>query len=224
MGKFTKMIRKQFFTGLYVLLPFSLTLYFVWFLFFHLVGKKIYKLLLPLIDKVPFLDKFPVIVLTLMSLLVTVVLIWFIGMITRNIIGRYILKLFEFVLMKAPFINRIYDGLKHIIETLIVSKQAFRSVVRIEYPRKGIYTLGFITSEVREKDRKILHIFVPTTPNPTSGYFIFISDDEVKHLDITVEEGMKMIISGGIVIPEGFKHEMDAKKLTDDKIKRGGKK
>ena len=130
-----------------------------------------------------------------------------IGMIARNYLGGKLIRLGEAILERIPLFNKVYSTLKQIFQSIWGdNKKVFRSVVMIEYPRKGIYSLGFVTSEgrgeVQEKtDKEVVNIFLPTTPNPTSGYFLMVPRNEVTPLDMTTEEGIKMIISGGVLTP-----------------------
>ena len=141
-------------------------------------------------------------------LIVMIGLVILVGLFAKNFFGRKLLLLGEIIIERIPIINRIYVALKQISNAFWgQDKTIFREVVLIEYPRRGIYALGFVTSEntgeVGEKiSGKLLNIFIPTTPNPTSGYFLMIPDRRVTHLDMTVEDGMKMVISGGAVMPE----------------------
>jgi len=203
---FRKAIERQFFAGLAVLLPIGLTLYIVWVLF-NLVSNSVS----PLLIKIALLQEVPVVVIRIIAVLITFVIIWIIGLVATNIVGRNIFKLPEVLLLKAPVVNRIYQTIRQIIQTIIVSKTAFRQVVLVEYPRKGVYTIAFVTNTYEEKGKKNLSLFIPTTPNPTSGFFLIVPEKEVFPLKMTVEEGMKLIISAGIISPEGYAIEIPEK-------------
>jgi len=196
---FRKIIERQFFAGLAVLLPIGLTLYIVWVLF-NLVSKSVS----PLLIKIALLQEVPVVVIRIIAVLITFVIIWIIGLVAANIVGRNILKLPEVLLLKAPVVNRIYQTIRQIIQTIIVSKTAFRQVVLVEYPRKGVYTIAFVTNTYEEKGKKNLSLFIPTTPNPTSGFFLIVPEEEVIPLKMTVEEAMKLVVSAGIITPEDY--------------------
>jgi len=196
---FRKIIERQFFAGLAVLLPIGLTLYIVWILF-NLVSKSFS----PLLIRITLLQEMPVIVLRVIGVLITLVIIWIIGLVATNIVGRKILKLPEVLLLKAPVVNRIYQTIRQIIQTIIVSKTALRQVVLVEYPRKGVYTIAFVTNVYEEKGKKNVSLFIPTTPNPTSGFFVIVPEEEVIHLKMTVEEAMKLVVSAGIITPEDY--------------------
>lgn len=196
---FRKIIERQFFAGLAVLLPIGLTLYIVWTLF-NFVSKSV----APLLIRIPLLQEMPVVAIRVIGVLITFVIIWIIGLVATNIVGRKILKLPEVLLLKAPVVNRIYQTIRQIIQTIIVSKTALRQVVLVEYPRKGVYTIAFVTNVYEEKGKKNVSLFIPTTPNPTSGFFVIIPEEEVIPLKMTVEEAMKLVVSAGIITPEDY--------------------
>ncbi|NIM03611.1 DUF502 domain-containing protein [bacterium] len=207
---FRKAIERQFFAGLAVLLPIGLTLYIVWILF-NLVSKSVS----PLLIKIPFLQAVPVVVIRIIAVLITFVIIWIIGLVATNIVGRNILKLPEVLLLKAPVVNRIYQTIRQIIQTIIVSKTALRQVVLVEYPRKGVYTIAFVTNTYEEKGKKNVSLFIPTTPNPTSGFFLIVPEQEVIPLKMTVEEATKLVVSAGIITPEGYSIEIPKNNSKD---------
>lgn len=196
---FRKTIERQFFAGLAVLLPIGLTLYIVWTLF-NFVSKSV----APLLIRIPLLQEMPVVAIRIIAVLITFVIIWIIGLVATNIVGRKILKLPEVLLLKAPVVNRIYQTIRQIIQTIIVSKTALRQVVLVEYPRKGVYTIAFVTNIYEEKEKRNVSLFIPTTPNPTSGFFVIVPEEEVIPLKITVEEAMKLVVSAGIITPEDY--------------------
>ena len=152
----------------------------------------------------------------LFVLMVVIGIITFIGIFARNYLGRLILGLSEKIFRNIPIVGRIYVALRQISSAFWgEDKTIFREVIMIEYPRRGLYALGFVTSECSgEIDEKLsgrlLNVFIPTTPNPTSGYFLMVPEKKVVHLAMSVEDGMKMIISGGAVMPvEGLQSALD---------------
>jgi uncharacterized membrane protein len=203
---FRKIIQRQFLAGLVILLPIGLTIYIVWILF-NLVSKGFS----PLLIRIPFLREMPIVMLRVIGLLITLVIIWIIGVVATNIFGRKILKLPEILLLKAPVVNRIYQTIRQIVQTIIVSKTALRQVVLVEYPRKGIYSVAFVTNIYGEKGKRKFYLLIPTTPNPTTGFFAIVSEEEVIPLKMTVEDGMKLIVSAGIITPEGYSIEIPEK-------------
>jgi uncharacterized membrane protein len=134
-----------------------------------------------------------------------VIVILVIGLATTSILGNKIIKWTEEIILKIPYIRKIYQITKQITETVFKSNEgSFHKVVLIEYPKKNIYAIGFQTGQT-QKDvlniigKKMVNVFVPTTPNPTSGYLFFVSEEELIYVDITVEEAIKIVLSGGLI-------------------------
>ena len=131
-----------------------------------------------------------------------------IGVVIRALfLKRFVLQ-FEEILFKVPLVRPIYSGIKQLIHAFsIQDKITFKKVILVEFPRPGLYSLGFLTSELPSSiaptpNEKFYNIFIPTTPNPTSGFFVILSEKEFKEVDLTRQEAMAMIISGGIIQPE----------------------
>ena len=138
---------------------------------------------------------------SLVGLLIVFLALIIVGALARNVFGKRVVNWMEGIFKKIPLIDSIYATTKQIIETLSGSQtESFQKVVYIEYPRKGMWTLGFVTGEsVNESNEQFYHLFVPTTPNPTSGYFVIIAKEDTTPADVNVEEGFRMIVSSGIV-------------------------
>lgn len=145
--------------------------------------------------------------LAMAGLVIGVILLTSLGYFSKYLLGRFFINLTERILDKVPFINAVYRSVKQIVETFGKENRAvFKEVCLVEYPRKGCYALGFITAEssshVTEKlGRNLTYVFVPTTPNPTSGFLLLLADEEIHRIDVSVGDGMKMLISGGAVVP-----------------------
>ena len=143
----------------------------------------------------------------LVGLTVPLLLILLIGLMARNIVGRWLLDFGEQFLQAIPFAGSVYKTLKQILETLLRdSKNKFRRVVMLEYPRKGVWTLGFVTGRVSSQlqthlPEKMISVFIPTTPNPTSGWYAMVPEEDAIDLAISIEDAFKVLISGGIVSP-----------------------
>jgi uncharacterized membrane protein len=141
------------------------------------------------------------------GLLITLIGITLIGALTAGLIGRFVMRTAESLVNSMPVVRTIYNALKQIFETVLKTKtDAFRHVVLIEYPRRGIWCLGFLSGETEGEvqnltDEAMLNVFLPTTPNPTSGFLLFLPKRDVVILKMTVEEGIKMVVSGGLVTP-----------------------
>lgn len=203
---FRKTVRNQFLTGLSVILPVVLTFY-ICAIMFKMMG----RILLPVVKNIPILQNMPSLIIYIISIIALVVIIWMIGVMARNFIGKRLLKFTESIMLKAPILNHIYEGIRQIVQTIAVSKTAFQRVVMIEYPRKGIYSLAFVTNVIEGK-KKLLSLFVSTTPNPTSGYYLIVPEENTVSIDLTIEEGMKLVASAGIVTPENLAEKISKKR------------
>ncbi len=190
-------LRQHLVTGLLTVTPLAITGWILWR--FYLVVDRALRPLLERIVPVPWY--IPPFVLTLLGVLVSLLLLVLIGMITRTLIGVAFFGLFERIINRIPVIKGIFRMTKQVSEVLLSdNRQAFRDVAMFEYPRRGIWSLGFVTHDVPERDR--LHIFLPTTPNPTSGYLLLVPRADVRILPMSVEDGIRLIISGGAVVPD----------------------
>lgn len=188
-------LRKYFVTGLVVLIPLVATSYILWILFDLLDG-----ILRPLVTEI-FGIHIPGLSLVIMLLLTLLV-----GFIANYAIGKKGVELFEESLCRIPMVRTIYLAIKQASDILFMQKGEFQKVVLVEYPRRGTYVLGFVTGsgieEIQEKTSEdVLNLFVPTAPNPTSGFLLMVPKKDVILLDMSVEDGLKMIISGGLLVP-----------------------
>ncbi len=197
--------RRFFFTGFLVTTPILITLYVTW-LVITFVDNKVANLLPEYLD---FRKAFPFQIPGL-GLVIVIFFTTIIGALTPGLIGRTFLKIGERIVSKMPIIRTVYSSIKQIMETIMsTNSKSFRDVVLVEYPRKGIWVIGFVTAqtkgEVQKKlnnNKQMINIFVPTTPNPTSGFLLFVSKDDLKYLKMTVDQAVKLVISGGIVMPK----------------------
>ena len=198
-------LRSWFFTGLLVTAPVLLTVYITWWAI-QLIDGQVAGLL-PGFDQLRFANVPGV------GLVIGVLLITLIGAIAAGFLGRWIIRLGESILNRMPVVRTIYGASKQILETVISTQSdAFREVVLVEYPRRDLWVIGFVTGgtkgEVaRRVDIDMVNVFVPTTPNPTSGFLLFCPRDEVIFMEMSVEDAVKLVVSGGIVTPpdEGAK-------------------
>lgn len=203
---FSRRFRNAFLTGLLVFLPLGTTIFVIDFLldlFKEPAIRLAYQLGLSEENSFFGLET----LLAVAGLVIGVILLTAIGYFSKYLLGRVFINLTERVLDKVPFINAVYRSVKQIVETFGKENRAvFKEVCLVEYPRKGCYALGFITADasmhVTEKiDQDMTYVFVPTTPNPTSGFLLLVREDEIHRLDVSVGDGMKMLISGGAVVP-----------------------
>jgi uncharacterized membrane protein len=142
-----------------------------------------------------------------LGILLALAIVTLTGVIAANLLGQQLLNVGERMLGRIPFVRSVYSGVKQLFETVFSGKgESFRKVVLIEYPRKGLWTVAFLTSEgqgvaQRSTGQDVVNIFVPTTPNPTGGFFLMVPRKDVIELDMSVDDGLKMILSVGVVVP-----------------------
>ncbi|MEM9243018.1 MAG: DUF502 domain-containing protein [Pseudomonadota bacterium] len=142
------------------------------------------------------------------GLIFCLVVLFFTGMIATNYFGSQLVKLWDYIILKIPLVRSIYAAVKQIMETIFSSgSQAFRQVLLVEYPRRGSWSVAFQTSHAcsavnDQTGEQMIGVFIPTTPNPTSGFLIYVPKSEVRELDINVDEALKMVVSLGVVQPK----------------------
>ena len=201
-GRFRKHMRGYFLAGVLVTAPIGITFYISWLLI-RWVDSKI----TPLIPQSYNPETYLPFAVPGLGLVVVFLVLTFIGWSTAGLLGRLWTRLTERLLARMPVIRSVYGAVKQIIETILKQQSnAFRQVVLFEYPRRGSWALGFITGETLGEVQSltsddVVNVFLPTTPNPTSGYLLFIPKKDLVVLKMTVEEGIKMVVSGGIVTP-----------------------
>jgi len=208
-------LRNYFLAGLLVTAPIGLTMYIVW-----LVVAFVDNRVTPLIPVMYSPETYLPINIPGLGLLIVFVIITLIGALMAGFLGRFILRIGERLLARMPVVRSIYSALKQIFEAVLTrSSSAFSKVVLIEYPRRGIWVIGFITGSTEGEiqnlaKESLINVFLPTTPNPTSGFLLFVPSEDVYALSMTVEEGIKMVVSGGIVTPPDHRSkEAQAKPL-----------
>ncbi|MDR3143934.1 MAG: DUF502 domain-containing protein [Puniceicoccales bacterium] len=201
-----KAIKKSFVTGIVLTLPIGITLFFVNVLLKY-IGEPASRILFYWLDiNVPNSSPMSALINTVSIVLVVIVIVA-IGLLSKLFLGRLIISATEKVINYVPFVNAVYKTVKQIAETFGKSNsEAFSKTVLIEYPKDGCYALGFLSSEangeVQDKTGEVVVcVFVPTTPNPTSGFLLLVPKKKVTELEMSVADGMKLIISGGIVVP-----------------------
>jgi len=142
------------------------------------------------------------------GLIMAIAILLITGVFAANLFGRHLVSFWENLVGRIPLVRSIYTSVKQVSTTLLTSdSNSFRKVVLVEYPRKGIWSMGFLTNQglpdaSRISEENLISVFVPTTPNPTSGFIIMIPEQDVRELDMTVEDGFKFIISMGVIIPD----------------------
>ena len=202
LSKIKRRIRNVFITGLLITLPVAITFFILKFLFLNLdaLSPVFTKLLITVGAPIPEGYRIP-----FLGFAMTFLIILLAGMLTTNIFGKKLLYLGEAIVAKIPFVRSIYRGTKQVVVSFAnADTDSFKKVVLIEFPRKGLHAIGFVTGETRGEVQEhtadqVINVFVPTTPNPTSGFLIFAPKDEVQEIAMSIEDGIKYVVSGGIV-------------------------
>ena len=206
--KLNPRIRNVFITGLLITLPIALTYFILQFLFKNLdaLSPVFTKVLIDLGAPIPEGYRIPA-----LGLVITLLIVLAVGWFTTNFFGKRLILLGENIVGKIPFVRRIYKGSKQVVQSIAhADTRAFRKVVLIEFPRRGMLAIGFVTGEARGEVQKntcddVLNVFVPTMPNPTSGFLVFAPPEELTEIDMSIEDGVKYVVSGGIVTTERLK-------------------
>lgn len=210
-------IRSNFFTGLVIVAPIVLTGYLIWTVVTFIDAKVV-----PLVPAAynpstyigTYVPGFGVVIFLIFTAIF--------GALTKGIFGRQLVRIWENLVSRTPVVRSIYSGLKQIVETVLSQNSAtFQNACLIEYPRRDLWVIGFITTEakgeVQEKtSTDTIAVFVPTTPNPTSGVFVYAPKSDVIVLDMTIEDAAKLVISAGLVIPP-TKAEIAARRKSSPK-------
>ena len=214
-------LRSYFFAGLLAVTPIGITIWLCWVLL-HFVDSRVTPLVPQAYNPNTYLNAYLPFGIPGVGLIALIIVLIFVGALTRIFLGRYLVRISERVLNRMPVVRSIYSATKQIAETVLKRQsEAFRQVVLFEYPRRGSWAIGFVTGSTQGEVQNltnddVVNVFLPTTPNPTSGYLLFLPRRELVPLSMTVEEGIKMIISGGIVTPP------DRRSPEQQKIKQIG--
>lgn len=196
-----KKLRNLFLTGILVLLPLIVSVFILWYLF-----ELIESWAGPVVE-VFFGRELPGVGLAL-----TVLLIFLAGLFATNFLGKKLIRRGELILLKIPLFRSIYISVKQLLEGMFTQDtKSFEKAIILEYPRRGIYQIGFITREESAFfesyfEKKVYKVFLPTTPNPTSGMFLLVPEEDIMMLDASVEEALKLVVSAGIITPDSGKH------------------
>ncbi len=202
LSRVKRRLRTIFITGLLITLPIAITFFILKFLFKNLdaLSPVFTDLLIQAGAPIPEGFRIP-----FLGFFMTFLIILLVGILTTNIFGKQIVHLGETLVEKIPFVRRIYSGTKQVVVAFAnADTDSFKKVVLIEFPRKGVHAIGFVTGEARGEVQEhttgqVINVFVPTTPNPTSGFLVFSPKEEVQEIAMSIEDGVKYVISGGIV-------------------------
>jgi len=206
MKKLRNRIRTAFLAGLAVLVPLFVTFFAVAFIV-NKVDSVIIPILFDLLTKLgtphKYLYRIPG-----LGLILTFLFIILVGILTTNILGKKLFQLGEMILARIPFVRGLYTSAKELVETIISTSanDKFKKVVLVEYPRKGVWSIAFVTNQAKgelqgDPSQPHLTLFIPTSPNPTSGLMIIVPQKDVIPLKMSVEEGIKLVVSGGLIQP-----------------------
>ncbi|UCF77839.1 MAG: DUF502 domain-containing protein [Candidatus Eiseniibacteriota bacterium] len=197
MASVARFLRRRFLAGILVLVPLGIT-----FLILRLVFNAADSIL------APHIETYLRIHIPGLGLVATIIIIFLVGLFATNVLGRRLFHYFSVGLSRIPVVGSLYVASRQVIEALGgTGTESFKRVVFVEYPRRGLFTLGFVTKDnyhVKDAqgiEHEVVNIFVPTSPNPTSGVFIIARVSDVIRADLTVEQGIKLIVSGGIIVP-----------------------
>ena len=201
------------FAGILVTAPIFITFYLAWLLVTFVDSK-----ITPLIPATYNPETYLPFALPGLGLLVLIVALMLVGALTAGFVGRLWLRFSERVLSQMPVIRNVYSAVKQILETVLAQQSnAFREAVLIEYPRRGMWAIGFLTGITKGEvqnltEEQCINVFLPTTPNPTSGFLLFVPKKDIVPLSMSVEDAIKMVISGGIVTPPDQRPAAEQKK------------
>lgn len=198
-----KWARNRFFTGVIVAIPIVVTLLVIsWIV--QKVDQNVFRIVPDQLNPETYIG----FAIPGLGLIISVFLLFMLGILASNFIGKSVIRSGESLLDRVPVVSPVYNALKQIVQTVAAQKdRAFRDVCLIEYPKEGVWAIGFVTADLggqpkEELGEDMVCVFVPTTPNPTSGFLLFLHKNSIRILDMTPEEGAKMIISGGMVSGE----------------------
>jgi uncharacterized membrane protein len=204
-GRFGR-LRASFLTGLVVIAPVGLTIWLIWTVIGWIDG-----VVLPLVPHQFRPEQYIGINLRGVGVIIFLVFTIIVGWIAKGLIGRSLIRYGENLVDRMPVVRSIYSGIKQISETVFAqSERSFEKACLIQYPRKGIWAIGFVSTVAKgeiaaraETGGELMSIFVPTTPNPTSGFLLYFPKEDVIELDMSVEDAAKLVISAGLVYPNG---------------------
>jgi uncharacterized membrane protein len=195
MEHFFKHLKGKFVTGLFVVIPVGLTLFILKFLFSFadgILGSYLDTLITALTGRQ---QHFPG-----LGMVTAAVVVYGTGLLASNVLGNNLLRWWDLLLSKIPLVKSIYTSSKQLTQVFKEGKTSYRRAVFVEWPRKGVRAVGFVTAEVVREGERLVVVYVPTMPNPTSGFALFFHEEEVTDCGMNVEEAVKFVVSGGMVV------------------------
>jgi uncharacterized membrane protein len=204
-------LKTIFFTGILVITPALVSLLVIYYIFDKMDG-----ILSPLIKRSLALYApevaIPAPVVSIVSVLLILLLIFIVGLLAGNYIGSKVFSVLDSLMSKTPVVKGVYTAVKQFMNAFKISdSKRLHKVVALEYPKDGMWVIGFVTSDVgasktyaiSQNQEPLINVFIPTTPNPTSGYLVMVAPEKVRELNITIEQGIKFVVSAGVVQHEG---------------------
>ncbi len=200
---FKNKIKRHFITGLVAILPIVLTAGVIWFLI-----QKIGGFFGRYFTGISLFSNISKPLSSLLGFIAVIIGIYIIGFLTSSFTGRWFINTLDKIMAKLPFVKGLYNAIRQLVNAIMIDHSAFSKVVIIKYPWKNTYTLAFLTSEDKWKigGKEYLNVFLPTSPNPTSGYYLIYPASEVIETKISIQDGFKIITSGGVILPKTRKY------------------
>lgn len=195
MDKVFAHVKKTFVTGLFILIPLGITLFILKFLFNFadgILGPYLARVFAAITRHESYVPG--------MGMVTGAVVIYLTGLLATNVLGTQIIKWWDEVLSKIPLVKSIYTPSKQLTQMFKDGNSSYRKAVFVEWPRKGVRAVGFVTAELERNGERLIVVYVPTMPNPTSGFALFFHEDEVTDCGMTVEEAIRFIVSSGVVV------------------------
>lgn len=195
MEKLIKHFKGRFITGLFVVVPLGITIFILKFLFNFadgILGSYLDSLLTALINDHTYIPG--------LGMLTGLIVIYLSGLLATNVMGTRILRWWDDLFSRIPLVKSIYGSSKQLTQVFKDGKTSYRRAVFVEWPRKGVRAIGFVTAEVERDGEMLVVVYVPTMPNPTSGFALFFHEDEVQDCGMSVEDAVKFVVSGGVVV------------------------
>lgn len=195
-----KNLRNYFIAGLAALLPISLTILVVWF-----IVTRLGSLFRPLLSVHPWLERLPGWASTVGGFIFLVIVVLAIGALASGLFGRHVLGWLDRLMMHVPVVKDVYGSTRQFTDAVFVKRSSLRRTVIAEYPRVGLFAVGFVTSDegvTLADGRPALFVFFPTTPNPTSGWLALIPEADLTATQMSIEDGLKLVVSGGVIRPQ----------------------
>lgn len=188
-------LKGTFIAGLFVVIPIGITIFILKFLFNFTDG-----ILSSYLDKLFSIFFHYELHVPGLGIITGVVVIYLAGLLATNVLGTQLLKLGDNLLSRIPLVNSIYSSSKQLIKVFREGKSSYRRAVFVEWPRPGVKAVGFVTAEVERNGERLVVVYVPTMPNPTSGFALFFREEDVFDSGMTVEEALKFVVSGGAIV------------------------